>query len=347
MKACCVGQPGTDALGRSETFALCSLRRPWFRGFHASWLSFFLAFVGWFALVPAMQYLVESEENDIDDQARKLSDVLSVLGTVLIRLVFGEVVERWGPRRPQTVLLGYGAVLVLASSQINSATSLYVTRFLISLVGAAFIPCQFWTTMLFSEKVVGRANAFAGGWGNLGGGLTILFMANLIAQFRTVYDDEVAWRYAMIVPGILMLVACIPLWLFTDDCPQGLWEKRVYGRELQAREKPSDLRPKRGWALLEWTAPYCDWRVWILFIQYACCFGVELTFNNAMTSYLYQSFTIDEVVGEVDCTATGSHNSTTGQFFPECSILGKDTSAMVASLFGLQNLYARALGGSE
>lgn len=34
--------------------------------------------------------------------------------------------------------------------------------------------CQYWCTAMFSPTVVGTANAFAGGWGNLGGGFTQL-----------------------------------------------------------------------------------------------------------------------------------------------------------------------------
>ena len=29
---------------------------------------------------------------------------------------------------------------------------------------------------------------------------------------------------------------------------------------------------------------------WILFVQYACCFGVELTMNNAAASYFKETF---------------------------------------------------------
>jgi nitrate/nitrite transporter NarK len=39
---------------------------------------------------------------------------------------------------------------------------------------ACFVCCQYWCTAMFSPNVVGTANAFAGGWGNLGGGATQL-----------------------------------------------------------------------------------------------------------------------------------------------------------------------------
>jgi NNP family nitrate/nitrite transporter-like MFS transporter len=45
-------------------------------------------------------------------------------------------------------------------------------RFVIGILGATFVPCQFWATQMFSPNVVGAANALAGGWGNMGGGIT-------------------------------------------------------------------------------------------------------------------------------------------------------------------------------
>jgi nitrate/nitrite transporter NarK len=39
---------------------------------------------------------------------------------------------------------------------------------------ACFVCCQYWCTAMFSPNVVGTANAFSGGWGNLGGGATQL-----------------------------------------------------------------------------------------------------------------------------------------------------------------------------
>lgn len=55
---------------------------------------------------------------------------------------------------------------------------------------------------------------------------------------------------------------------------------------------------------------------WLLFCQYAACFGVELTVNNTAASYFKDEFGLST------------------------SIAG-----IVASLFGLMNLFARSLGG--
>jgi NNP family nitrate/nitrite transporter-like MFS transporter len=55
---------------------------------------------------------------------------------------------------------------------------------------------------------------------------------------------------------------------------------------------------------------------WVLFVQYATCFGIELTINNFAVSYYVDSF-------------------------------GKslETASLVGSLFGMMNLFARAMGG--
>ena len=56
---------------------------------------------------------------------------------------------------------------------------------------------------------------------------------------------------------------------------------------------------------------------WLLFIQYACCFGVEITMNNASALYFSQKFD-----------------------------LSTEKAAAVASIFGWMNLFARGCGGN-
>ncbi len=43
-----------------------------------------------------------------------------------------------------------------------------VERMLIGWSLAAFVICQFWSSMMFSPNVVGTANSIVGGWGNAG-----------------------------------------------------------------------------------------------------------------------------------------------------------------------------------
>lgn len=330
----------TDHFGRSKKFRVLSCQRPWYRSFHFSWFSFFLAFTGWFAMVPALEYLIADESNDIDLAATKTSNIVSVLATVFFRFALGPLCEKFGPRRLQCGILGFGAICVLLSSTTSSAASLYTVRFFIGFVGGAFVPCQYWTTMMFAGEIVGQANAFAGGWGNLGGGFTSIFVASLITGFQNVFDDNTAWRIAMLVPGAMMLSLAVPMWFLSDDCPQGHWNKRLYNKVTIDTEE--DKKQARKEAL----EPWLDWRVWMLFLQYAGCFGVELTINNSMTSYLFRNFLKDsQECSSLDAFTDFTNSTKESEYLTECSVLGKNNAAMIAGLFGLMNLFARALGG--
>ena len=339
----------TDEWGREKHFTALSCARPWFRGFHFSWVSFFLAFIGWFSIVPAMEYIVEDPTNGIDFQAAQTSAIISVLGTVFLRLAIGPLCERFGPKVLQCFLLVCGGCFVLGSSAIVSTTGLYVTRFLIGFIGAAFVPCQYWTTMMFADEVVGQANAFAGGWGNLGAGFANLFVAALIAWFQQLgLSDDSSWRLAVVIPGVVLLVFPIFMYTLSDECPQGAWHKRIYNNaaaqpliaEKTIAESGENAKMKVEVEAKQEQSPWIDWRVWLLFAQYACCFGVELAINNSMTSYLFRNFLYDTG----NCTTAESFDSES-DFLNACSILGKNGASLVASLFGLMNLFARALGG--
>jgi len=338
-----------DHWGRSRTFTPFKFKGPWFAAFHFSWFSFFIAFIGWFSIVPCLEYLIEDTSNNITLSDVKTSNIVSVLGTIFLRFALGPIVESFGPRRPQALILGFGGIMVMLAALINSSESLIAMRFFIGFIGGTFVPCQYWTTMMFGSEVVGQANAFAGGWGNLGGGVASLFVAALITGFQTSFADDVAWRYAILIPGIICLAFCFPMYWFGSDCPQGHWDNRIYGKSSAVvldEENPNDeaMLKKRQSVnhVVEKAGPWVDWRVWILFLQYACCFGVELTINNTMTTYLYRYFLKDEP--GCDVPAPGAY-ATNGDFYTACSILGKNNASMVASLFGLMNLFARALGG--
>ena len=53
-----------------------------------------------------------------------------------------------------------------------------VERMLIGWSLAAFVICQFWSSMMFSPNVVGTANSIVGGWGNAGAPLHLEHQRN-------------------------------------------------------------------------------------------------------------------------------------------------------------------------
>ncbi len=156
------------------------------------------------------------------------SNILSLLSTLIIRLIIGPVVDAFGPRNTLAALLVLGAIPSALVPLIKNVSGLYALRFFIGLLGGTFVPCQVWSVAFFSQNVVGRANALVGGWGNFGGGVTFLIMPPLFERLRsTGLSMEKAWRLSfVIVPvPILFLVAGATL-LFGVDHPLGKWRNR-------------------------------------------------------------------------------------------------------------------------
>ena len=101
----------------------------------------------------------------------------------------------------------------------------------------------------------------------------------------------------MIVPGVLMFSTGIAYYVLVADTPDG----RAFS-------------PRTGGAAF-WEAAK-DYRVWLLFLLYGACFGVEITVDNVGALYFKDSFHVTLKL-----------------------------AGFLASLIGMMNLFARALGG--
>lgn len=142
-------------------------------------------------------------------------------------------------------LLVLGAIPSGLAGTISSAGGLYTIRFFIGILGATFVPCQAWTTAFFDKNIVGTANAFAGGWGNLGyvsqlilirgradpldsGGVTFVVQVSLYEGLvRGGLSSHSAWRAAFaIVPVPILLLTAAATLIYGTDCPAGPWSAR-------------------------------------------------------------------------------------------------------------------------
>jgi NNP family nitrate/nitrite transporter-like MFS transporter len=200
--------------------------------------------------------------------------IASVAGTIFARLVVGYLCDKYGPRRVYAGLLALGALPVMGVGLAQDATTFLIFRLLIGLVGASFVITQFHTSAMFAPNVVGTANATTAGWGNLGGGVAQMVMPIVVmgmVGLGLVHGQ--AWRYAMILPGVLMLIMSVLYLRFTQDSPEDKDAKATTGKS-----KGSLLEAAR------------DVRVWALFVGYGACFGVELTIHNIAASYFHDRF---------------------------------------------------------
>jgi len=244
--------------------------------FHITWLTFFFCFFGWFGIAPLMP-IVRAQLHLDKSQIGNIT-IASVSATILARLLIGRLCDTLGPRLSYTILLVLGAIPVMTIGLANNYESFILFRFVIGIIGASFVITQFHTSVMFAPNIVGTANAVAGGWGNLGGGVTQLVMPLIAAAFVGLgYVDKAnSWRYAMVVPGVILLIMAFVYYRYTKDTPQGNYD------EIQRVTKEK----KKGTFLLAMK----DYRTWILALAYAACFGIEITVDNVAAIYFVDNF---------------------------------------------------------
>jgi NNP family nitrate/nitrite transporter-like MFS transporter len=268
--------------------------------FHTTWFMFFVCFFGWFGLAPLMPTIRENLHLTKGQVGNLV--IVSVSSTIVARLIIGRLCDTWGPRKTAIRLLLIGSLPVLLVGLANSYSTFLMFRAAIGIIGASFVITQFHTSMMFAPNIKGTANAVAGGWGNLGGGVTNIVMPLIFAAIVGAgFTKGEAWRYAMIVPGVMMLIAAFLYHRFTKDTPAGNYSE--IGRT-------KTTRTKTDWSVLK------DWRIWALTFAYAMCFGMEITFDNVASLHFVDTFK-----------------------------LSQSSAGFWAGVFGLMNLFARALGG--
>lgn len=246
--------------------------------FHITWLTFFVCFFGWFGLAPLMPTIKE----DLHLDKGQIGNIIiaSVSATIIARLLIGKLCDTWGPRKTYTTLLLIGAIPVMCVGLAKDYTSFLLFRLAISIVGASFVITQFHTSQMFAANIKGTANAVAGGWGNLGGGVTNMVMPLVFAAIVGFgYTKQEAWRYAMILPGVMMLVMAFFYYRLTKDTPAGNYD------EIR---KEKALKTKTDYSVLK------DWRIWALALAYAVCFGMEITFDNVAALHFVQEYKLSQ-----------------------------------------------------
>ncbi len=286
----------SDKDGKADRIRLLDFASPPMRAFHLSWFAFLICFVAWFGIAPLMAVV----RDDLKLTKAQVGNtvIASMAITIFARFLTGWLCDRFGPRRTYSVLLLFGSLPVMGIGFSHSYQTFLLFRLVIGFIGASFVITQYHTSTMFSSRVVGAANAITAGWGNLGGGVAQWLMPLLFGAIVGLGADKyLSWRLAMVVPGVLMALTGIAYYRFTADTPDG---------------RPLAPRPG-GQAFWEAAA---DYRVWILFLLYGACFGVEITVDNVAALYFKDTF----------------H-------------LTLKLAGIVASLTGMMNLFARALGG--
>merc|ERR1712196_214717 len=119
-------------------------------------------------------------------------------------------------------------------------------------------------------------------------------------------SEEQAWRVSFIIPAAVVGLFALILRFTSDDSPQGDYVPLMKAGVI---EKKTAAQSFKG--------GFWNPNNWLLGIQYATCFGVELHVNNWAATYFKEVF-------EVSPTA----------------------AANMASVFGWMNLFCRSTGGA-
>jgi len=120
------------------------------------------------------------------------------------------------------------------------------------------------------------------------------------------FSEAVGWRLSMVVVGVIIFLTGIAYYFLTQDAPDGNFDA------LRAAGKMEEKKKVTG----NYMNALKDPRVWVLFVIYGACFGIELTVNNVAALYFMDYFDLSLVA-----------------------------AGFVAASFGLMNLFARTLGG--
>lgn len=286
-----------------EKLNIFSFKGVQMRTFHLTWMAFFLCFFGWFGLAPLMSVI----KVDLGLTKEQIGNIIiaSVAATVIARIAIGKLCDSWGPRKTYTALLALCSIPVMTIGLVHSYEGFLLFRLAIGVIGASFVITQYHTSVMFDKKIVGTANAVAGGWGNLGGGVTNMVMPLVFAGFVGAgYLPESAWRLAMIIPGVALLLFSVLYYRYTKDTPAGNFDEPETTATATVKTKGT-----LGIAMK-------DPRTWALFLAYGACFGIEITFDNVAALYFFDNF-----------------NTTLAM------------AGILAGAFGFMNLFARAIGG--
>lgn len=294
-----------NTYSKSTTLNLLNYKSVSIRTFWITSIAFFLCFFAWFGIVPFMPDVIKDLGLTPDEKWNSI--IVAVSGTIFARLLIGKLCDKYGPRICYTWLLIFGAVPVILLGFVQTPIQFIICRLFIGFIGASFVITQFHTSIMFAPNIVGTANATSAGWGNLGGGVNRLGMpliAATVVSFGVAETD--AWRYCMIIAGITCFLMGVIYFFFTKDTPNGNFS------ELKA--KGEFIRFKKD--EVSFLMAIQDYRVWILFIVYAACFGMELTVYGTMDDYLQNTFQLERI-----------------------------TAGNIVLSFALMNIFARTLSG--
>ncbi|CAH0020931.1 unnamed protein product [Clonostachys rhizophaga] len=346
--------------GKSMTFPLFRFWDPYSTAFWLATLGFFVAFLSWFAFSPLVPEAVKDDLGLTQDQVIN-SNLASLGGTAIVRLIAGPCCDRFGPRKVLATLLILGAIPSGLAALVVNIEGLEAVRFFISILGGTFVPTQAYTTTFFDKSIVGTANAFSGGWGNLGGGVTVAVMIGLYERYiKAGYSAHLSWRLCFpTLPVPCLILVSVMILVLGKDHPWGKWSQRnqVSGPEpmfiegVQEESKGQILRKKDMESGMSSDSPNTDESqasASTSIYEIDTAQPEPLTFSSLFKILcdlrVWMCFTCYLLTFGLETAMDAALPGLMNQLFKSATFTIAD-AAYAASTYGLLNLFARPLGG--
>ena len=192
------------------------------KALHLTWIAFFITFYVWFNMAPLAASMLASEDwltrRDI-----QIFAIANVALTIFARVFVGMALDRFGPRRVFSTLMVVMAIPTFVFAFGETRDVLFMSRLVMSCVGASFVIGIHMTALWFKPRDIGLAEGFYAGWGNFGSAAAALTIPTVALH---VYGGDDGWRYAIATSGAVMAIYGVIYWFaITDGATPGTQRK--------------------------------------------------------------------------------------------------------------------------
>ena len=335
------------------------------KALHLTWIAFFICFYVWFNMAPLASSMLKTVGWLTKDDIR-LFAIANVALTIPARIIVGMALDRFGPRRVFSILMVLMAVPTLFFALGDTKEQLFVSRLILSSVGASFVVGIHMTSLWFKPRDIGFAEGFYAGWGNFGSAAAAMTLPTIAL---TMFGGPEGWRYAVALSGVVMGVYGVFYWFAITDGPTADTHKKP--RKAAALEVSSyrDLimlsvmtvpmvgilgvlvwRVQRTGYIDDITAWACYLAIAVVILyQLVQVFRVNLPILKkgipADDRYPFSSVAALNTTYFANFGAELAVVSMLPMFFEETWGLTAAAAGLIASTFAFVNLFARPMGG--
>ena len=182
---------------------------------HLTWIAFFICFYVWFNMAPLASSILATSDWLTRDDIR-LFAIANVALTIPARILVGMALDKWGPRRVFSLLMVTMAIPTFVFAFGDTREQLFVSRLVLSSVGASFVVGIHMTALWFKPRSIGFAEGFYAGWGNFGSAAAAMTIPTLALLL---YGGPEGWRWAIATSGAIMAAYGVFYWFAITDGP--------------------------------------------------------------------------------------------------------------------------------